>query len=81
MNQERNIQPELRKKIEENDVGYWIELGDTDAFVERIQKLMKNPKDTIEMGKRARDLLINKYSIEVSGKKYFDVLRLGFNVC
>ena len=40
---------------------------------------MKNPKDVEATGKRARELLINEYSIDVSGKKYFDVLRLGFD--
>ncbi len=70
---------ELRKKVEENDVGFWVELGDTDAIVARIRQLMANPKGAIAMGQRARDLLVNKYSIEVSGKKYFDVLRLAFD--
>ena len=70
---------ELRKKVEGNDVGCWVELGDTDAFVEKIRYLINNPDEAKAMGKRARDLLVNEYSIKVSGKKYFDVLQKGFD--
>ncbi len=70
---------ELRKKVECNDVGCWVELGDTDTFVEKIRFLINNPDEAKAMGKRARDLLVNEYSIEVSGKKYFDVLQKGFD--
>ena len=74
-----NPDSELRKKVEGNNVGCWVEHGDTEGFVEKIQFLMNNPKEAKELGQRARDLLINEYSIAVSGKKYFDVLKLGFN--
>ena len=70
---------ELRKKVEGNDVGCWIELGDTNTFVEKIKFLINNPDEAKAMGQRARNLLVNEYSIEVSGKKYFDVLQKGFD--
>ncbi|MEE2819120.1 MAG: glycosyltransferase family 4 protein [Planctomycetota bacterium] len=70
---------ELRKKVEGNEVGCWVELGDTDGFVEKIRYLINNPDEAKAMGKRARDLLVNEYSIKVSGKKYFDVLQKGFD--
>lgn len=69
---------ELRLKVEKNNVGNWVELGDTDGFVEAIEFLMDNPEQTLEMGQRARKLLLEEYSIKVSGKKYFDVLKLGY---
>ena len=68
---------ELRLKVESNDVGYWIELGDADGLVACIRKMIANPADLKATGERARELLIEQYSIDVSGKKYFDVLRKG----
>ena len=69
---------ELRLKVETNQVGCWVELGDTDEFVDAINYMMEHKKETKEMGNRARQLLIDEYSIAVSGKKYFDVLKLGY---
>jgi glycosyltransferase involved in cell wall biosynthesis len=69
---------ELRLKVETNQVGCWVELGDTDGFVDAINYMMEHKKETKEMGNRARQLLIDEYSIAVSGKKYFDVLKLGY---
>ena len=73
------LEAELRKKVEGNNVGCWIELGDTTTFVEKIRYLISNPKEAQAMGKRARNLLVDEYSIAVSGKKYYDVLKKGFD--
>lgn len=70
---------ELRLKVENNDVGRWIELGDTDTLVDCVKWMMTHQDEVTAMGQRARELLINEYSIDVSGKKYFDVLRLGYD--
>ena len=69
---------ELRLKVEKNQIGCWVELGDTDNFVDCINYLMEHKEETKAMGERARKILIDEYSIEVSGKKYFDVLKLGY---
>jgi glycosyltransferase involved in cell wall biosynthesis len=68
---------ELRLKVEKNSIGRWIELGDTDGFVECIEYLIEHPEEVKAMGERARELLLSEYSIDVSGKKYFDVLTLA----
>jgi glycosyltransferase involved in cell wall biosynthesis len=70
---------ELRLKVESNKVGYWVELGDTEGLVTCIRNLMANPEEVKATGARARELLIEQYSIDVSGKKYFDVLCKGFD--
>ena len=70
---------ELRLKVETNKVGYWVELGDADGLVACIKKMIANPDDVKATGERARELLIEQYSIDVSGKKYFDVLRKGYD--
>jgi len=69
---------ELRLKVEKNQIVCWVELGDTDNFVDCINYLMEHKEETKAMGERARKILIDEYSIEVSGKKYFDVLKLGY---
>lgn len=68
---------ELRPIIEENDIGAWFEIDDTEGFVKYVRKLMANPKETNIVGKRARKLLETKYTLEKSGKAYFDVLELA----
>ena len=68
---------ELRRKVEGNDVGYWVALDDPDGLVACIKEMMSNPEKAKEMGKRARKLLESEYSIKTSGKKYFDVLQLA----
>ena len=69
---------ELRLKVESNKIGYWIELGDTDGLVACIRRLIKNPEEIKATGARAREVLVDQYSIDVSGKKYFDVLTKGY---
>jgi glycosyltransferase involved in cell wall biosynthesis len=72
---------ELRTKVEGNDVGYWVALDDPDKLVACVREMMTNPDKAKEMGKRARQLLETEYSIQSSGKKYFDVLMLTNTGC
>ena len=67
---------ELRPIIEENGIGAWLDISDTDGFVSYVRKMIANPEEAKEAGKRARNLLETKYTIEKSGKAYFDVLEL-----
>jgi glycosyltransferase involved in cell wall biosynthesis len=67
---------ELRPIIEENGIGAWLDISDTDGFVSYVRKMIANPEEAKEAGKRARTLLETKYTIEKSGKAYFDVLQL-----
>lgn len=68
---------ELRPIIEENKIGAWFEIDDTEGFAKYVRKLMSNPKETSIVGKRARKLLETKYTLEKSGRAYFDVLELA----
>jgi glycosyltransferase involved in cell wall biosynthesis len=67
---------ELRTKVEGNDVGYWVALDDPDGLVACVREMMAKPEKANAMGTRARKLLESEYSIEASGKKYYDVLKL-----
>jgi glycosyltransferase involved in cell wall biosynthesis len=69
---------ELRLKVETNKVGHWVELGDADGLVACIRNMIANPDEVKAAGIRARNLLIEQYSIDVSGKKYYDVLLRGY---
>ena len=68
---------ELRPIIEENDIGVWLDISDADGFVSYVRKMIANPEEAKEAGKRARKLLETKYTLEKSGKAYFDVLELA----
>ncbi|MDP7005148.1 MAG: glycosyltransferase family 4 protein [Phycisphaerales bacterium] len=68
---------ELRTKVEGNNVGYWVALDDSEGLVKYVREMMANPDKAKEMGVRARNLLETEYSIQSSGKKYFDVLKLA----
>tara|TARA_B100000959_G_scaffold284784_1_gene357353 strand:+ start:516 stop:1784 length:1269 start_codon:yes stop_codon:yes gene_type:complete len=68
---------ELRPIIEENEIGTWLEITDADGFVEYIRKMIANPAEAKAAGIRARNLLETKYTVEKSGKAYFDVLELA----
>lgn len=68
---------ELRPIIEENDIGAWFDIDDADGFVKYVRKMMANPDEAKNTGTRARTLLETNYTIEKSGKAYFDVLELA----
>jgi len=68
---------ELRPIVEENNIGAWFDISDADGFVAYVRSLMLNPSESKEAGKRARNLLETKYTIEKSGQAYFDVLELA----
>ncbi len=68
---------ELRKKVEDNNIGKWVQLGDSEGFANCILELMEDRALAKSLGNNARNTLETEYSIEVAGKKYFDVLKLG----
>ncbi|MDG1137695.1 MAG: glycosyltransferase, partial [Phycisphaerales bacterium] len=68
---------ELRPIIEQNGIGAWFDITDAEGFVEYVRKMMANPNEAKDAGIRARKLLETKYTVEKSGKAYFDVLELA----
>ncbi|MBC8203343.1 MAG: glycosyltransferase family 4 protein [Planctomycetes bacterium] len=67
---------ELRSIIEDNDIGAWFEINDSDGFVSYIRHLMLNPQKVQSVGLNARQLLETHYTVKKSSKAYFDVLEL-----
>ena len=68
---------ELRPIIEENNIGVWLAIDDSDGFVAYVRKLMANPKEVQTVGQNARELLETHYTVKKSSKSYFDVLELA----
>ena len=68
---------ELRPIIEENDIGAWFDISDADGFVSYVREMIEHPDKAKQAGIRARTLLETKYTVEKSGKAYFDVLELA----
>ena len=68
---------ELRPIIEENNIGAWLAIDDSDGFVAYVRELMANPKKAQTVGSNARELLETHYTVKKSSKAYFDVLQLA----
>lgn len=68
---------ELRRIVEDNGVGLWFELGDAEGLVAAIRRLMANPAEAAEMGRRARALFEREYTRKTAGERYADVFRLA----
>jgi glycosyltransferase involved in cell wall biosynthesis len=68
---------ELRDIVEKNGVGLWFELGDADGLAVGIRRLMANPDEAQEMGRRARELFEREYTRVVAGQRYAEVFRLA----
>lgn len=68
---------ELRDIVEKNGAGLWFELGDAAGLAAGIRRLMANPAEAEEMGRRARALFEREYTREIAGRRYADVFRLA----
>lgn len=66
---------ELRRVVEENDVGYWVALGDAEGLAALIRRMMAEPDRCARQGANARRLLEQRFTITTAGAKYADVLR------
>ena len=60
----------LHKEINEESIGYCINIGDTVGLVESIEYMRMNMSQTIEMGERSRKLYSRKYEKSISMDKY-----------
>lgn len=63
---------ELARVIDEERVGWYIPPGNPDKLVETIKSLYQERSSLIEMGKRAREAAVGKYSLKTAIAKYRD---------
>ena len=66
---------ELKDIIEKNDCGVFTHAGNVDEFVAAIEMLSKSPERCEEMGKNARQFILNNLTKEVGTKKYIDIIK------
>lgn len=64
----------LSKEVDEEKLGYSVEVGDTESLVKYLEKMADDPQETAEMGKRARQLYVDKYTKQKSLDKYNEVI-------
>lgn len=65
---------ELRYIVEKNDVGRWGKVGDPEQLAETIRSLIRDPELTGQLGRRARELFEQKFTLEAAGAAYAKVL-------
>lgn len=65
----------LAKEVEEQEIGYSVEVGDSDSLKEAIERMSNSPEDCAEMGSRAKMLYDSKYDISIALGKYEKTLR------
>lgn len=66
---------ELKEILEKNNCGIFTHAGNVQEFVEAICKLAAEPSRSIEMGKNARQFVLDNLTKEVGAKKYVNVIK------
>jgi glycosyltransferase involved in cell wall biosynthesis len=66
---------ELKEILEKNDCGVFTHAGNVQEFVEGIKRLVSNPQRCEEMGRNARQFILNNLTKEVGSKKYVDIIK------
>lgn len=65
---------DLRDLVEDRDVGMWVELGNAEGLAGAILRLIADPEAAAAMGKRARALFEERYTIAACADRYNEVL-------
>lgn len=66
---------ELKEILENSNSGVFSHAGNVHEFVNAIKYLQENPKRCIEMGKNARQFILDNLTKEVGAKKYVDIIK------
>lgn len=66
---------ELKDILEKNDCGIFTHAGDVQEFVEAIKELAANPARCEELGRNARQFILDNLTKEVGTQKYVDVIK------
>jgi glycosyltransferase involved in cell wall biosynthesis len=62
-----------REQIIDGETGYVVTIDDEDRLAACLSELVANPDRRAEMGRRARDCWKERYRVEVSARKYYEV--------
>ena len=66
---------ELKEILEKNNCGVFSHAGHVNEFVNAIKSLEENRERCTEMGKNAREFILNNLTKEVGTQKYVDVIK------
>jgi len=61
--------------IEKEGIGIWVEEKDVKGWQQAISYLVEHPSETMEMGKRGRNLCETKYNLEVFSSNLANILK------
>lgn len=70
---------ELMEILEKNNCGVFTHASDVREFVDGIKQLASNPQRCLEMGKNARQFILNNLTKEVGCRKYVDIIKSVIN--
>ena len=66
---------ELKEILEKNNCGVFTHAGNVDEFVEGIKSLAAEPSRCEEMGRNARQFILDNLTKEVGCKKYVEIIK------
>ena len=66
---------ELKEILEKNQLGVFTHAGNVDEFVAGIKSLAAEPRRCEEMGKNARQFILDNLTKEVGSKKYVEIIK------
>lgn len=66
---------ELKEILENNNSGVFSHAGNVNEFVAAIKQLATNREKCEEMGKNARQFILDNLTKEVGTKKYIDIIK------
>jgi glycosyltransferase involved in cell wall biosynthesis len=68
---------ELRRLVVEHKAGYWFQLGDAEGVAACVRRMIAEPEEQRELGRNARALFERQFTIQASGARYAEVLRMA----
>lgn len=66
---------ELKEILEKNNCGVFTHAGNVEEFVEGIKSLASKPSHCEEMGRNARQFILDHLTKEVGSKKYVEIIK------
>ena len=70
---------ELMEILEKNNCGVFTHAGNVQEFVSGIKSLASNPTRCEELGKNARQFILDNLTKEVGCRKYVDIIKSVIN--
>ncbi|WP_279128440.1 glycosyltransferase family 4 protein [Acidaminococcus fermentans] len=65
----------LAQEVEQEKIGGFVEIGDSDSLADMVTDLQKNPEQIAQMGRDAERLYNEKYQMQIGLKKYYNLVQ------